>query len=93
MTIQIRVTKERYEDIVSIDDDIHFFEMTNKDAYDYLVQFVVNEKGEYISVEDARKLFKKVPRKELNAYVKTFIESITNAFVNPTSGAGLDEPS
>ena len=90
MTIQIKVTRERYEDIVSIDDDIHFFEMTNKDAYDYLVQFVIDAEGKYLSVEDARALFKKIPRKELNAYVKTFIESITDAFVNPTNGAGLE---
>lgn len=92
MTITLKVTRERYEEIVSIDDDMHFMEMTNRQAYDYMVQFVSDGNGGYLSTEEARKCFKAIPRKELSGYVTQFIRGITDAFVNPTNGAESSEP-
>ena len=73
MTITLKVTRERYEEIVSIDDDMHFFEMTNSQAYDYMTQFCINESGEYLTKEEARKAFKKIPRKELGEYISRYV--------------------
>lgn len=93
MTIRIQITRERFEEIVSIDDEMHFGELTRKEAYDYMTQFVVDEKGNYIAQEDARKLFKKVSAKELPDYITQFYKAINGAFVNPTNGATSDEQS
>lgn len=92
MTIQIKVTRARYEEVVSIEDDMHFGEMTNRQAYEYITQFVVNEQGQFISQEEARKLFKKVPRKELTNYIKQFMQAILDSYVNPTNGAESSNP-
>jgi hypothetical protein len=91
--IQIKVTRERYEEIVNIDDDIHFFELTNRIAYDYMVQFVSDGNGSYLSVDDARKKFKTIPRKELSNYIVKFVKAIGDAFVNPPNGAELEDQS
>ena len=93
MPITLKVTRERYEEVVSIDDDMHFFEMTNKQAYDYMLKFCVKENGEYMTVDEARKEFKRIPRKESGAHVSAFIKAIGEAFVNPPSGADSEEPS
>ena len=85
--IKIRVSLERFEEIVSIDDSMNFLELSNKEAYDYMVQFVVDDQGAYLSTSDARKLFKKIPRKELGDYIVSFIKAVGDAFVNPPSGA------
>lgn len=86
MDIKIRVTQERFDEIISIEDWVNFDQLTNVEAYGYVVQFVVGEDGKYLSAADARKLFKKVPKKEWNGYVDAFISSVQAAFVNPTSG-------
>jgi len=52
-----------------------------------MVQFVVDDQGAYLSTLDARKLFKKIPRKELGDYIVSFLKAVGNAFVNPPSGA------
>lgn len=93
MTINIKVTRERYEEVVSIDDDMHFMELTNKQAYEYMTQFVVNENGEYLSQDEARKLFKQVKRKDFTDYVVQFIKAVGESFVPPQNGADLKEPS
>lgn len=87
MTIKIRVTRERYDEVMSIDDSLFLFEMTDRDVYLKMCEFVVNESGEYIGVKEARKLFKNVPRKDLGVYVADFLKAIGDAFVPPTNGA------
>jgi hypothetical protein len=65
---------------------MHFFELTNREAYEYMTQFVVNgDDKTYIEQDEARKLFKKIPRKEFNTYVTQFVKAIGDAFVNPPS--------
>lgn len=90
MTIKIKVTQERFEEVVSIDDEMHFGEMTRKEVYDYMVQFVTNGNDAYLPVEEARKLFKKVPSKELSNYITQFFKAVSDAFVNPPNGATSD---
>ncbi len=93
MTIKILVTRDRYEEVVSIDDDMNFFDLTNREAYKYMLQFVVNDKDEYMDTAEARKLFKTIPRKELAKYFADFVKAVGEAFVSKANGADLDEQS
>ena len=85
--IKIVVTKERYDEVMSIEDGFFLFESTDKEVYLKMCEFVVNDAGQYIGVDAARKLFKGIPRKELATYIMDFIKAISEAFVSPTSGA------
>ena len=85
--IKIVVTKERYDEVLSIEDGFSLFESTDKEVYLTMCEFVVDEKGQYIGVDAARKLFKGIPRKELSTYIIDFLKAISEAFVPPTSGA------
>lgn len=84
-TIKIVVTRERFEEVVSIEDSMYFLQITNKEAYDYMCHFVMNGENTYLSVEDARKKFKKIPRKEFDSYVNKFMKAVGDAFVSPQS--------
>lgn len=90
MEIVIKVTRERYEEVVSIEDDMHLSELTNRDAYNYITQFVSDGNGTYLSQEEARKLFKNVPRKDFEKYVTQFFNSLRDAFVNPQNKRDLE---
>ena len=85
--IKIVVTKERYDEVLSIEDGFFLFESTDKEVYLTMCEFVVNDEGQYIGVDAARKLVKGIPRKELSTYIMDFIKAIGEAFVPPTSGA------
>lgn len=87
MSIKLRVTRERYDEVMSIEDGFFLHEMTDKEAYLKMCEFVVNEQGEYVGLTEARKLFKNVPRKELGEHITAFIKAIGEAFVSPTNGA------
>jgi hypothetical protein len=91
--IKIVVTRERFEEVVSIEDSMNFLQVSNKEAYEYICNFVVDESGNYLSVEDARKKFKKIPRKELQPYIRKFIQAVNDSYVSPTNGAALEEQS
>lgn len=84
--IKIKVTRERYDEIVSVEDGFFLNERTDKEAYLMMCEFVVNDAGEYIGVTAARNLFKSVPRKELSKYISKFLQAIGEAFVPPTNG-------
>lgn len=88
--IKIVVTRERFEEIVSIDDSMNFLQITNKEAYDYMCQFVQNGTGTYLSTKEARAKFKRIARKEFQSYVDAFIKAVGEAYVNPPSGAESD---
>lgn len=92
-TIKLLVTQERFEEVVSIEDAMNLGEMTRKEVYDYMVQFVTSESGKYLPAEEARKLFKTIPAKELSGYISKFFKAVSDAFVNPPSGAVSDEQS
>jgi len=87
MVIKLLVTRERYDEVFSIEDGFFLFESTDREVYLKMCDFVVNDIGEYVGIEEARKLFKGVPRKELSKYILDFIKAIGEAFVPPTSGA------
>lgn len=91
--IRIFVTRERFEEIVSIQDSMYFIELNDKEVYDYMCHFVVNGDSTYLSVGDARKKFKNIPRREFSGYITQFMKAVSNAFVNPPNGADSDEQS
>ena len=88
-SIKIVVTQERFEEFVSIDHAM-YFQLTNKEAYDYMCHFIINGTNSYLSVEEARKKFKKIPQKEFNGYVTQFMKAVSDAFVPPPNGAESD---
>lgn len=85
--IKIKVTAERFGEIVSIEHSMNFMDLTNKEAYEYLLDFVVDDNNQPIGKDRARLLFKSIPRNKLDDYINQFIKAIGEAFVNPTSGA------
>jgi len=85
--IKIVVTTERYNKVLSIDEKFFLFESTDKEVYLKMCEFVVDENGEYIGVDAARKLFNKIPGEELSTYIMDFLKAIGEAFVPPTNGA------
>lgn len=90
--IKIVVTRERFEEVVSIEHAM-YFQLTNKEAYDYMCNFVMNGTGVYLTIDESRAKFKKIPQKEFNGYITQFMKAVSDAFVNPPSGATSDEPS
>ena len=84
--IILKVTPESFDEHFSIDDWLNLGDMSNKDVYDKMLHFVVDENGEAVTIEDARKLFKKIPKKEWSEYTAKFYQAITDAFVSPTNG-------
>jgi len=84
--IKLLVTQEKFDELFSIDDWFHFGEMSNSELYEVMLKFVVDENEQPVSVEDARKMFKRVKKSEWLDYVTAFMKAINEAFVNPTSG-------
>lgn len=89
MPVQIKVTIERFNEIIDLDDSFRLYELSVSRAYEYLVEFVVDDKGEYVGAEKARQIFKqeRIKRSELGPYWREFCNKVTDAFVNPTKGA------
>jgi hypothetical protein len=85
--IKLVVTKERYDEVMSIDDGFFLFESNDREVYLKMCEFVVNDAGEYVDLATARKMFKSIPRKELSEYIMQFLKAISEAFVPPTNGA------
>jgi hypothetical protein len=85
--IKIKVTKESWYEHSSIEAWLNFTELTNKEMYDLMLKFVVDDKGQPMDEKKARKLFLKIPPKKWEEYVQAFVKQITEAFVNPTKGS------
>lgn len=83
--IKIVITRQRFDEVISVEDSFHLNELKASEIYDYLCQFVIGADGEYLPAEEARKLFKKIPRGQFSDYISAFYRAITDAFVNPTS--------
>ena len=88
MDIKIKVTQHGFDKHFSIDEWFHFSELSNLDIYNKMILFVVDEEGNEVSLDNARKLFKEVPKSEWTEYVSQFIKSVSDAFVSPTNGGG-----
>jgi len=86
LTIKVKVTQEKFDEHFSIDEWFNFGSLTNVELYEKLIQFVVDEEGNEVAPEQARKMFRKIPKKEWSTYVETFYTSVRDAFVSPTSG-------
>lgn len=84
--IRVVVTAEKFDKIFSIDDWFNFEKLTQTDMYNYLLKFVEDENGKPLPEEEARALFKNIPRSEWLEYLTNFITGMRDAFVNPTNG-------
>ena len=92
MTVQLKVTPERFDEIFSVEEWFSMGELSNIQLYEKMLGFVVDDKGEYLSEAEARLAFKEVLKKDWNAYVIKFLEAINSAFVDPTKGGGSLTP-
>ena len=85
-TIKLRVTLEKFNEHFSIDEWFDLASMTQKEIYEKMLCFVVDEENQPVEIEAAKKLFRKVPRKDWDGYVSAFYKAIGEAFVSPTNG-------
>lgn len=85
-TVKIRVTQDSFNEHFSVDEWFDLSSMTQKEIYEKMLLFVVDEENQPVGREAAKKLFRKVPKKEWDAYVSAFYKAISEAFVSPTSG-------
>jgi hypothetical protein len=88
MDIKIQVTQEKFDELFSIEDWFSFGSLSNIDLYNKMILFVVDDEGNDVAPEQARAMFKKIPKKEWPQYVNSFFTSVRDAFVSPTSGGG-----
>ena len=95
MTINIKVTQDKFNEVIDLDDSFNLHAVRINRAYEYICEFVVDENGEYVGAEKAREMFRagRIKRNEIGEYWLDFVKKVNEAFVNPTSGASLDEPS
>ena len=84
--VRIKVTQEKFDKHFSIDDWFNFNTMSNAEMYNKMILFVTDDEGNEVSLEQARVMFKTVPKSEWPQYVLEFIKSVRDAFVSPTSG-------
>jgi hypothetical protein len=85
--VKLVVTQEKFDRNFSIDDWFNFDKLSQKEVYEKLLLFVTDEEGNELSVEDARAVFKSVPKAEWLEVVTEFIKAVNDAFVNPTNGS------
>lgn len=83
---KFKVTKEKFDEIFTIESWLNFGGLDNKEIYEIMLQFVVDEKGDSLDPEQARKTFKKVRKGQWNECVANFAQSVRDAFVSPTNG-------
>lgn len=84
--IKIKVTQEKFDEHFGIDEWINFNELTNAELYSKMILFVVDAEGNEVAPEQARKMFKAVPKKEWADYISAFYKAVNDAFVSPTNG-------
>jgi hypothetical protein len=86
MEIKIKVNLAKFEELFSIEDFFHFGLMPRNEIYEVMLKFVVDDEGNEVPVEDARKLFKKVSLKQWPEYIVQFRKAVEDAFISPTNG-------
>lgn len=85
--VKLVVTQEKFDRNLSIDDWFNFDKLSQKEVYEKLLLFVTDEEGNELSVEDARAVFKTIPKVEWIEVVTEFVKAVNDAFVNPTNGS------
>ena len=84
--VKIKVTQEKFDEHFSIDDWFNFSQISNTEMYAKMILFVVDDEGKEVSPEQARKMFKAIPKREWPEYVSQFMTAVRDAFVSPTNG-------
>lgn len=84
--IKFVITRERFDELFSIDEYLYFNELTQREVYEKMLLFAADENGQLMTREQAREAFKKIPKKEFIDYGIAFMEALKNTFVDPTNG-------
>lgn len=61
--VKIKVTQENFDQHFSIDDWFNFGQISNTEMYAKMILFVVDDEGNEVSPEQARKMFKAIPKR------------------------------
>lgn len=85
--VKLVVTQEKFDKNFSIDDWFNFDKLTQKEVYEKLLLFVTDADGRELSVDEARAVFKGIPKGEWLEVVTEFVKAVNDAFVNPTKGS------
>jgi len=85
--VKLVVTQEKFDRNFSIDDWFNFDKLSQKEVYEKLLLFVTDEEGKELSVDEARAVFKSIPKAEWLEVVTEFVKAVNDAFVNPTKGS------
>jgi len=85
--VKLVVTQEKFDRNFSIDDWFNFDKLSQKEVYEKLLLFVTDEEGNELSVDEARAVFKSIPKAEWLEVVTEFVKAVNDAFVNPTKGS------
>jgi len=85
--VKLVVTQEKFDRNFSIDDWFNFDKLSQKEVYEKLLLFVTDEEGKELSVDEARAVFKSIPKAEWLEVVTEFVKAVNDAFVNPTNGS------
>lgn len=85
---KIKVTLERYEEIIDLYDSLHLFEVSIGRAFEYLCMFIVDENGEYVGAEAGEKYFRenRIKRAQIGELWADFAKKVNEAFVPPPNG-------
>ena len=85
--VKLVVTQEKFDRNFSIDDWFNFDKLSQKEVYEKLLLFVTDEDGKELSVDEARAIFKEVPKAEWREVATEFVKAVNLAFVNPMNGS------
>lgn len=81
--VKLKVTTERYEEVIDLVDSFDLSQIRITRAFEYLCNFVVDENGEYVGQEKGKQMFAdaRVKRGEIGVIWLDFIKQVNEAFV------------
>lgn len=92
MEIRFLVTREKFDEVFTIDDWLSFDTLLDGEVYQYMLKFAADEDGKPLTEAEARAFFKKVPKPQFPAYVLMFVNAVREAFVPKANGSSSAEP-
>jgi hypothetical protein len=87
--IKFLVTAERVNKELSPNEYFGLIEGSAAENYHAMLRFMVNEKGEYLTIEQAKKAMRETDMEAFwNEHMPAFGKALSEAFVSPTNAGG-----
>ncbi len=87
MKVEIRVSEQRLNDMVTVDEMIGLEDGKLRAIRDVLAKFVIGDDGKYLEVEEARKVVGQMTIAQLRDSAGEFTRLAENAAIPPENGA------